>query len=228
MVALSSRVRQLAQIGRGRCERHYRAQTSRPYDHEVPRRLRSLGMARSFDKPGIMDLVSTLTNYYMPPTNTNEFGLLLFGTARAWRTKLDQRLRPLGLSQGKWRTLIHLSQGGNKLTQKEIAERMGIEEPTLAGLLDRLQEDGWIKRRESPSDRRCKIVHLQRRSKAVLDEIFNAAHGLRHELIDDVPPSDLDACIRVLTQIRKKAEGPAAAARNRRAASGRRNVASRN
>ena len=164
----------------------------------------------------------------MPPTNTNEFGLLLFGTARAWRTKLDQRLRPLGLSQGKWRTLIHVSQGGNKLTQKEIAERMGIEEPTLAGLLDRLQEDGWIKRRESPNDRRCKIVHLQRRSKAVLEEIFNTAHGLRHELIEDVPPHDLEACIRVLTRIRKKAEEPAVSGENGRATNGRRNVASRN
>ena len=98
-----------------------------------------------FDRGHFSDLLlSTLTNSDMPPSNTNEFGLLLFGTARAWRTRLDQRLRPLGLSQGKWRTLIHLSQGGNKLTQKEIADRMGIEEPTLAGLLDRLQEDGWI------------------------------------------------------------------------------------
>ena len=164
----------------------------------------------------------------MPAPNTNEFGLLLFGTARAWRTKLDQRLRPLGLSQGKWRTLIHLSQGGNKLTQKEIAERMGIEGPTLAGLLDRLQEDGWIKRRESPSDRRCKIVHLQRRSKAVLEEIFNTAHGLRHELIEDIPPHDLEACIRVLTQIRKKADEPAASGKSGRVTNGRRNVASRN
>ena len=164
----------------------------------------------------------------MPAPNTNEFGLLLFGTARAWRTKLDQRLRPLGLSQGKWRTLIHLSQGGNKLMQKEIAERMGIEGPTLAGLLDRLQEDGWIKRRESPNDRRCKIVHLQRRSKAVLEEIFNTAHGLRHELIEDIPPHDLEACIRVLTQIRKKADAPAASGKNGRVTNGRRNAASRN
>lgn len=142
----------------------------------------------------------------MPSSSTNEFGQLLFGTARAWRTRLDQRLRPLGLSQGKWRTLIHLSKGGNKLTQKEIAERMGIEEPTLAGLLNRLQEDGWIKRRESPDDRRCKIVHLQRRSKNVLDEIFNTAHELRGELLRDVPRRDLQACMRVLTHIREKAE----------------------
>jgi MarR family transcriptional regulator, transcriptional regulator for hemolysin len=144
----------------------------------------------------------------MPPPNIDELGLVLFGTARAWRTKLDQRLRPLGLSQGKWRTLIHLSLGGNKLTQKEIAERMGIEGPTLAGLLDRLQNDGWIERRCSALDRRCKIVHLQRRSKAVLDKIFNTAHDLRKELIEGIPQRDLETCIRVLGQIRAKAEQP--------------------
>lgn len=150
----------------------------------------------------------------MPPPNIDELGLVLFGTARAWRTKLDQRLRPLGLSQGKWRTLIHLSLGGDKLTQKEIAERMGIEGPTLAGLLDRLQQDGWIERRSSPQDRRCKIVHLQRRSKSVLDKIFNAAHDLREELVEDIPQDDLENCIRVLRQIREKAEQPANGAHN--------------
>jgi MarR family transcriptional regulator for hemolysin len=150
-----------------------------------------------------------LINLPMPPPNINELGLVLFGTARAWRTRLDQRLRPLGLSQGKWRTLMHLSQGGNKLTQKEIAERMGIESATLAGLLDRLQTDGWIERRGSEADRRCKIVHLQRRSKAVLDKIFNTAHELRGELIEDIPQPDLETCMRVLNRIREKAEQPA-------------------
>src|SRR3954469_5506506 len=142
----------------------------------------------------------------MPPPNINELGLVLFGTARAWRTKLDQRLRPLGLSQGKWRTLMHLSHGGNKLTQKEIAERMGIEGATLAGLLDRLENDGWVQRRGSAADRRCKTVHLQRRSQAVLDKIFNTAHDLRAELIENIPAQDLEACIRVLSKIRDKAD----------------------
>jgi len=150
----------------------------------------------------------------MPPSNINELGLILFGTARAWRTRLDQRLRPLGLSQGKWRTLMHLSQGGDNLTQKAIAERMGIEGATLAGLLNRLQHDGWIERRGSAEDRRCKTVHLQRRSKAVLNKIFNTAHDLRTELIEDISQRDLETCITVLSKIRDKAERPANGARN--------------
>jgi MarR family transcriptional regulator for hemolysin len=159
----------------------------------------------------------------MPPRNNNELGLVLFGTARAWRTKLDQRLRPLGLSQGKWRTLIHLSQGGDNLTQKEIAGRMGIEEPTLAGLLNRLQHDGWIKRRESRDDRRCKTIHLQRGSKPVLEKIFNTAHELRAELIEDISQRDVETCIKVLSKIRDKAERPANGVRN-----GHRNLSKRN
>ena len=65
-------------------------------------------------------------------------GQLLGETARVWRQKLDQRLRPLGLSQAKWRTIALLARG--HLTQRDLAERLSIEEPTLARLLTRLEQ----------------------------------------------------------------------------------------
>jgi len=40
--------------------------------------------------------------------STEMFGQLVHGTARALRQKLDERLKPMGLSQAKWRTLMHL------------------------------------------------------------------------------------------------------------------------
>ena len=94
------------------------------------------------------------------------FGPLLGGTARAWQMKLDQRLKPMGLSQAKWRTLIHLSRAPEPLTQSQIAERTGIEEPTLVSLLHRLEKEGWVMRKNSARDRRCKTVHLQRSDRA--------------------------------------------------------------
>lgn len=142
----------------------------------------------------------------MQQVDTQKIGLVLVETARAWRTKLDQRLRPLGLSQGKWTTLVHLAWGGDKLTQRDLASRIGIEEATLAGLLDRLQTDGWIERKTSVHDRRCKTVHLRPRSKKVLSKIFETAHELRQELIGEVTPGELETCMRVLTHIRDKAD----------------------
>ena len=66
---------------------------------------------------------------------TEIFGQLLHGTARAWRQKLDARLKPMGLSQAKWRTLMHLSIAGDALTQAEIAARLGVEEPTCGDIV---------------------------------------------------------------------------------------------
>src|SRR5215471_1388555 len=134
------------------------------------------------------------------------FGLLLHGTARAWRVKLDERLKPMGMSQAKWRTLLHLSIAPGTLTQTEIAERLGIEEPSLATLLHRLENEGWVARKSSPRDRRCKMVMLGRRAQNVISQISAAAEELRHELLEDISAADLRTCIRVLTQIQEKAE----------------------
>ena len=133
-------------------------------------------------------------------------GFLLVETARAWRYCLDQRLKPLGLSMGKWTTLAHLAWGADKLTQKEVAARVGIEEPTLVGILDRLQQDGWVSRKCHPEDRRCKTVHLEPGAAGVIENIFSTAKELRHELIADIPMRDLEKCIDVLSKIRHRAE----------------------
>lgn len=134
------------------------------------------------------------------------FGQLLHGTARAWRQKLDERLKPMGLSQAKWRTLMHLSLAGDALTQAEIAARLGVEEPTVVTLLNRLEREDWITRSNSPRDRRCKMVLLGRRAQRVIPEINSSANTLRHELLAGIPKSDLRTCVDVLARVRERAE----------------------
>jgi MarR family transcriptional regulator for hemolysin len=139
-------------------------------------------------------------------SDTEIFGQLLHGTARAWRQKLDARLKPMGLSQAKWRTLMHLSIAEGALTQAEIAARLGVEEPTVVNLLHRLEKESWITRNSSPHDRRCKMVLLGRRAQRVIAEINATAAKLRHELLADIGSGDLETCMRVLGRIRERAE----------------------
>jgi MarR family transcriptional regulator for hemolysin len=139
----------------------------------------------------------------MTEIDPETIGQVLHETARVWRHKLDQRLRPLGLSQAKWRTIAHLARG--HLTQRDLAERLGIEEPTLARLLARLESEGWIKRENARHDRRCKTVHLERKSSRLLQEIEKTARDLRHELLETIPKGDLQTCMRVLVDIRNRA-----------------------
>lgn len=139
----------------------------------------------------------------MPPLDPETIGQLIHQTSRVWRQRLDERLHPLGLSQAKWRTIAHLAKG--HLTQCELAERLGIEEPTLARSLASMESDGWIKRQSAEHDRRCKTVHLQRKSSALWHRIEETARGLRHELVETIPAQDLQTCLRVLNEIRRRA-----------------------
>lgn len=135
----------------------------------------------------------------MPALDPDKIGQLIHQTSRVWRLKLDERLRPLGLSQAKWRTIAHLAQG--HLTQCELAERLSIEEPTLARSLASLESGGWIKRESARHDRRCKTVHLEEKSSALLQRIKQTAGALRRELVEDIPARDLQICMRVLSEI---------------------------
>ena len=134
------------------------------------------------------------------------FGQLLHGTARAWRQKLDARLKPMGLSQAKWRTLMHLSLAEDALTQTEIAGRLGVEEPSVVTLLNRLEKEGWVTRKSSARDRRCKMVLLGRRAQRVIAEINATAAKLRHELLAGIPSGDVATCMQVLGRIQERAE----------------------
>ena len=139
----------------------------------------------------------------MPSNET--FGMLLGETARSWRNRLDQRLRPLGLSQAKWLVLLHLNMSTDSLTQKLLSERLGIEAPSLVRLLDRMEADGWIVRCPAPSDRRAKTVHATDKAAAVIREIREVAATLRKELLVDIPGEDLAVASSVLHRIRDRA-----------------------
>ena len=139
-------------------------------------------------------------------SDLNRFGSALAETARVWRMRLDQRLKPLGLSQAKWRALLSLARDGEGMTQTALAERLGIEGPSLVGLLDRLAADGWIERLVCADDRRVRRIYLTEKARSTLEEIEAVAARLRQELFGDIAEEDLLHCLAVLRRIRDKAE----------------------
>ncbi|WP_435103995.1 MarR family winged helix-turn-helix transcriptional regulator [Arhodomonas sp. AD133] len=131
--------------------------------------------------------------------------LMLNETAQQWRQALDVRLRPLGLSQAKWRTLLNISRGGEGLTQRELAARTGIEPPTVVRLLDRLAADGWIERRACQEDRRRNRIYLTERAHRMLDRIMAVAAELREEMVEGLDEEDMRTTLRVLRYLRERA-----------------------
>ena len=136
--------------------------------------------------------------------SAENLGILLAETARAWRNRLDQRLRPLGLSQAKWMVLLYLARYGDGLTQKRLSECLGIEGPSLVGTLDRMEADGWVERRVSVADRRAKTIHRTDKAMDLTREIKQVAATLRGELLEGIPAAEIEQSMNLLGRIKQR------------------------
>ncbi len=124
----------------------------------------------------------------------HRFGMQIAHLSRAWRAELDRRLAGLGLSQARWLVLLHLARTTQKPTQGELANSVGVENPTLARLLDGLEAQQLIERQIDPGDRRIKKIALTTPAFALIDKIEAIATSLRREIFADISEADIQHC----------------------------------
>lgn len=132
----------------------------------------------------------------------HRFAMELAHVSRAWRAELDRRLVSAGLSQARWMVLLHLIRNdGQPPTQRELADLIGIESPTLARTLDALEGLGMVQRQPCEVDRRIKRVLLTGEAREVAIEIEEIAKQLRSEIFEGIPDQDIELCQQLFQRI---------------------------
>jgi len=139
-----------------------------------------------------------------PREGRKKLGLTICEVSREWRQLFDQSFMHLNVSNARWTVLFTLDKLGDPVPQKVLAEHVGVEGPTLVRMLDRLENDGLVRRKTSKRDRRVKHVELCKKTDDLLDSMMNIAHGIQQELTDDIPEEDLKICHRVLLTLRER------------------------
>ena len=137
----------------------------------------------------------------MPLTDQHRFGMQLAHMSRGWRAELDRRLAGLGLSQARWLVLLHLARFGEPQTERELAQSVGVEGPTLARLLDSLEAQGLVERQAVVEDRRAKKIMLCPSARPLIEQIETIANALRVELFMGVDEEELSTAMRVHSRI---------------------------
>lgn len=101
-------------------------------------------------------------------------GYLTNHLARLLERGLAARIRPLGLTTGTFPALLELWENDG-LTQKQLVERLDIEQATMANTLSRMERDGLIRREKDPGDGRVQRIRLTERARALRDPAIAAA-----------------------------------------------------
>lgn len=116
-------------------------------------------------------------------------GEIVNRTARLFRRLADQRLGPFGASAGHLPVLAALAHG-DALSQKALTEYAGIEQPTMAAMLARMERDGSIVRRPDPRDKRAALFALTSSALARAESIKGAVGGLNSDALAGISRQD--------------------------------------
>ncbi|WP_455272130.1 MarR family winged helix-turn-helix transcriptional regulator [Rhizobium herbae] len=117
---------------------------------------------------------------------------------RKLRALFDARVKERGLTLSRARALFALSKRDG-LNQRELADELGIETPTIVRLLDGMEKQGFIERRVEASDRRAKQIHMTARGRDIADEIDKLACEIRGQVLDGVDAEDKATALQVVS-----------------------------
>ncbi|SEM67026.1 MarR family transcriptional regulator [Bradyrhizobium sp. OK095] len=134
-----------------------------------------------------------------------ELGRLIARLARIWRRESDQALSDHGLSYATAIPLLVLSRQGETVRQGVLADELGIEGPSLVRLIDLLQAEGLVERREDPTDRRAKTLHLTKAGEAKVEETNRVLRRVRASLLKDIGADELAITFETLQRIEQRA-----------------------
>jgi MarR family transcriptional regulator, transcriptional regulator for hemolysin len=121
--------------------------------------------------------------------------------ARRWRNLMNEELRKVGQSQARWGTLYWIAVFGDTVNQTELADRIGVEQPTLGRVLRDLEAEGLIERAAGTGDRRAKVIRLTAAAKPVMRQITRIQESVRARLLGGIDPKELTVCMGVFAQI---------------------------
>ncbi len=129
-------------------------------------------------------------------------GCWIAQTSHAMRRALDEELAREGITFRQWEVLAW-SNSSEELSQAELAERMGIEAPTLGGILSRMERDGWLARSGCPNDRRKKRFRPTPKAQAVWGRLLQCCHAVRERATEGLSSEELAALKRTCEVIRQ-------------------------
>ncbi len=134
-------------------------------------------------------------------------GWLFFDIHRLISKNFEARTGPLGLTRVQWRVLFTLRRTKGGDTQTELAELVEMEKAPMGKILDRLEDAGWIIRKNDPTDRRARLVYATSKIEKFSDELAAAAKSTFAQALQGVRQSEVKELIGRLQKLKRNLGG---------------------
>ena len=143
-------------------------------------------------------------------TRETSLGYQVNYLARLLARALHERIAPLGVVPGQFAQLLTLY-AEDGLTQRELCDRVGIEQPTMANTLQRMERDGLIRREPDPVDGRRARVLLTGRARELEAPLVAAAQDVNAVATAGLDEQEVAALLHTVARVVASLEAAAGA-----------------
>jgi MarR family transcriptional regulator, transcriptional regulator for hemolysin len=130
-------------------------------------------------------------------------GFLIHDVSRLRRTAFDQRLKPFNITRAQWWVLANLARRNcDGISQVELARLLDVGKVTLGGLIDRLEESGFLIRVPDKIDRRSKRIMRSPEGKTLCERMEVFSQSVSAEIMAGISEEEHRQFIDVLVKMK--------------------------
>lgn len=112
------------------------------------------------------------------------------------------RLGEGGISYARMRLLGALHCGGPQI-MSSISDELGVTRRNITALVDALEEEGLVRRKPHPTDRRATVIELTPKGFETTESMYEGHREAVAELFTDLSEEDLSELVRLLGSLRE-------------------------
>ena len=136
----------------------------------------------------------------------NSVGFLSRQASKILEKALDiELLRTYGLSSAQWKVIGALATS-NGLSQKELADLLSLDASSLVPVIDKLEQNQFVRRKPDPIDRRNNRIFITKKSESIINSIVDAILRLRKSIYKNISARDVEITKKVLRKMTENAE----------------------
>ena len=113
----------------------------------------------------------------------------------------SERLVRLGISMSQLH-VMHLLDRHGEMAMSHLADMLGVSVSNATGLIDRVEERGYVERFRVPTDRRIVLVRISDTGRAVLGEVEAGREQILDRILDELDPGQLTRLAAALADLR--------------------------
>ena len=112
-------------------------------------------------------------------------GFLVYRLATKWQAAVDRAVAPFGITHAQYSVLASLrgmTRGGRRPSQREVADRLGLDPVFISKLVRTLEQNDLVERNDHPTDARAFALGLTEAGVRTIDPAIKVVIALQDEL----------------------------------------------